>query len=88
MENSYTVDSYFASRDRLVQEKEKMTFRQNREPDGSFHSELLERENRIPQEQMEALLQKMLEHAGEAVSAYLSHRSEENQETVPDRTVE
>ncbi|WP_416200667.1 MAG: hypothetical protein ACFWUD_06820 [Thermocaproicibacter melissae] len=77
MENSYTVVSYFVNQDGLVQEKGKMTFLQSREPDSSFHSELLELENRMPQEQWEAFLQQMMEHAGEAVSTYLSHHSEE-----------
>ena len=76
MENSYTVVSYFVNQDGLVQEKGKMTFLQSREPDSSFHSELLELENRMPQEQWEAFLQQMMEHAGETISAYLSEHLE------------
>lgn len=76
--NSYTVASYLTSRtDSIVHNKERMLFRQSREPDGSFHSELLERENMMPQEEWEVSVRQMMQHAGEMVSAYLSQHPAE-----------
>jgi hypothetical protein len=71
--NSYTVASFFTNQaDGYLQEKEKMSFRQSRGHDGSFHSELLEHENKMPEEKWETCLKKMMQQAGEMVSVYLS----------------
>lgn len=75
--NSYTVTSYLISRTNgTVHEKERMSFRQSRGPDGPMQSELLERENIIPEEEWETSVRQMMQHAGEMVSVYLAQRND------------
>lgn len=75
--NSYTVTSYLISRtDGTVHGNERMSFRQSREPDGFMHSELLEHENKMPEEEWETSVRQMMQHAGDMVSAYLAQRND------------
>lgn len=74
----FTAISYIENRsgDGSVRCQEKLTFRQDRLPDGTFHSTLLKREIIMPEEEQNKCCEKMMEHVSENLSNYLSSSSD------------
>lgn len=80
---TYTAISYIVNKsgDGSVRCQEKLTFRQDRLPDGTYHSTLIKKEVIMPEEEQIKCCEKMMVHAGEGLSEYLA--SHPFQSTLP-----
>lgn len=73
----YTVISYIENKsgDGSVRCQEKLTFRQDRLPDGTYKSTRIKKEVIMPESEQIECCKKMMKHAGEVMSDYLACHS-------------
>lgn len=75
---TFTTISYITNKsgDGSTRCQEKLTFRQDRLQDGTYHSTLIKKEIVMPVDEQTECCKKMMKHAGEGLSEYLASHSE------------